>query len=146
MLENPNESDHHANILMALGACAQPSSYPAIEAWAAMPRTGEVDRATFRAWQALPQALGQLARQDRRALALLAAQLDAGPPNWHFRHQRDERLATLIQRAAATGLAISGLPEANILLERAEAESTGTLRAHLRESLALLRKAPKLDQ
>jgi len=145
MLQDPDESEHHANILVALGACGQPSSYPAIEAWATLPRSGEVDRATFRAWQALPQALGRLAPHDHRALGLLTEQLDAEPPGWHFRQHRGARLATLIQRGAATGLATSGLTEADKLLENAEAESTGTRKAHLLESLSMLRAAAKTD-
>ena len=146
MLEAPGERAHHANILMALGACRQPLAYEAIVAWAALPRTGEVDRATFRAWQTLPQALGRLARRDRRALVLLAALLAADPPGWRFRHHRGERLADLTRRAAATGLAISGLPEADALLEEAEAQSTGALREHLRESRALHRAAAQGGQ
>ncbi|MFP8881091.1 MAG: hypothetical protein VCE43_17390 [Myxococcota bacterium] len=146
MLEDPDERAHHANILMALGVCVQPSAYEAIAAWAAQPRAGEVDRATFRAWQTLPQALGRLARHDGRALTLLAAQLDAGPLAWHFRHHRGERLADLTRRAAATGLAISGLPEADALLERAEAFSTGALREHLRESRSLHRGVVQVGQ
>jgi len=140
MLEDPDERAQHANILMVLGVCAQPSAYDAIAAWAALPRTGAVDRATFRAWQTLPQALGRLARHDPRALVLLTAQFEAGPPSWHFRYHRGERLAKLIRRAAATGLAISGLPEADALLEKAEAESTGSLREHLGESRSLYRE------
>jgi hypothetical protein len=146
MLEDPDERAHHANILMALGVCRQPFAFEAIAAWAALPRTGEVDRATFRAWQTLPQALGRLARHDRRALALLAAQFAAGPPGWRFRHHRGERLADLTRRAAATGLAISGLPEADALLEQAEAQSTGALREHLRESRALHRRTAQGGQ
>ena len=146
MLEDPDERAQHANILLVLGVWAQPSAYDAIAAWAALPRTGEVDRATFRAWQTLPQALGRLAPHDRRALVLLAAQLDAGPPGWHFRYHRGERLAKLIRRAAATGLAISGLPEADALLEQAEAQSTGALREHLSESRSLYRGAATSEQ
>lgn len=146
MLEDPNERAQHANILLALGVCAQPSAYEAIAAWAVLPRTGEVDRATFRAWQTLPHALGWLARHDRRALALLSAQLDAEPPDWHFRHHRGERLADLNRRAAATGLALSGLPEADALLEQAEAQSTGALREHLSESRSLYRGAATSEQ
>lgn len=140
MLEDPAERAHHGNVLLVLGVSAQPPAYEAIRDWAARPPTGEVDRATFRAWQTLPHALGRLAPHDPRALSLLAAQLDAGPPNWHFRHHRGERLADLNRRAAATGLAISGLPEAGALLERAEAQSTGTLREHLREARSLHRE------
>jgi hypothetical protein len=117
-------------------------AYEAMAAWALLPRTGEVDRATFRAWQALPHALGQLAGRDRRALQLLASQLDAQPPGWRFRHHDSERIARLTRRGAASGLATSGLPEADALLRGAEARrhADPDFREHLREERRRLRE------
>jgi hypothetical protein len=142
MLEDPSERAHHANILIALAACAPPGAYEAMAAWALLPRTGEVDRATFRAWQALPHALGQLAARDRRALQLLASQLEAEPPAWHFRHLDSARIARLTRRGAASGLATSGLPEADTLLRGAEARGHADpdFRQHLREARRRHRK------
>jgi hypothetical protein len=142
LLKDPSERAHHANILVALAACARPGAYEAMAAWALLPRTGEVDRATFRAWQALPHALGQLAGRDRRALQLLVSQLDAQPPGWRFRHHDSERIARLTRRGAASGLATSGLPEADALLRGAEARrhADPDFREHLREERRRLRE------
>ncbi len=136
LLEDPAEVAHHANILVALAACAQPGAYEAIAAWAHLPHSGEVDRATFRAWQALPHALGQLARRDRRALDLLASQLDAQPSAWRFRHHDPARIARLTRRGAASGLATSGVPEADSLLREALARRhlDPEFREHLQEA------------
>ena len=95
MLEDSAEREHHANILMALAASGQPDAYDAIAAWATLPRTGEVDRATFRAWQTLPHALGELARREPRALDLLAGQLEIAPQSWRFRHHDAGRIRRL---------------------------------------------------
>lgn len=117
MLADPAERQHHGNILFALGVSGERGAYDAIAAWAATPRSGEVDRATFRAWQALPHALGHLARRDPRAVALLTDQLAAGPADFRFRHIDGARLERLTRRGAATGLALSGRPEARTALD-----------------------------
>jgi hypothetical protein len=113
MLADPEERPHHARILLALGSCGGAGALEAIQAWSAgLPASGELDRATFRAWQNLPFALGRLARREPRAVAELADRFDAAPPGWSFRHFRGERLRGLAQRAAATALAETRLPEA----------------------------------
>lgn len=141
MLADPTEREHHANILLALAASGRPGAYEAVSSWSPTAREGEIDRAGFRAWQALPHALGELARHDTRALALLEEQLAGRTPSWHFRHQRDHRLRRLAQRAAATALAHSGRPEAAALLQRAavRAADEPDLREHLEQCQALHR-------
>jgi hypothetical protein len=136
MLGDPTERAHHANILVALAECGQPGAYESIVAWTLLPRTGEVDRAAFRAWQALPHALGQLARHDARALETLESLLDAGPPAWHFRAFDSVRIARLTRRGAASGLANAGTPEAGVLLRGAEASlhADASFREHLQEA------------
>lgn len=126
MLADPTESASHANTLLALGLCGQPGAFEAIRDWAAMSqgREGEVDRDLFRAWQALPFALGHLAEHDRRAVARLERWMNDAPPNWHFRHHRGARLHRLSRRAAARALGDSGLPEARGALERAVQNTT----------------------
>ena len=137
MLNDPAEAAHHANILVALGHAAQPGAFEAIDAWARTPRAGEVDRATFRAWQALPFAWGHLAAEDPRALARLNATLNAGqPPAWHFRHHTGARLRDLERRAAATALAATGLPAAAGALQPGRSNDPA-FEAHLAEMRAL---------
>ena len=139
MLADPAESRSHANILLALGLCGQPGAFAAIAGWADRPREGEIDRDRFRAWQALPFALGHLARHDPRALARLEDRLRAGrAPTWHFRHHRGARLIRESRRAAATSLALTGLSEALGILDRAGRNvSDPDLEAHLQSVRAL---------
>ena len=142
MLEDPEDREHHANILMALAASGQLGAYEAIAAWATLPRSGEVDRAQFRAWQTLPHALGELSRRDPRALHLLAGQLDMPAPDWRFRHHNSARIRQLTRRGAASGLAHSGRPEAAAMLQHAAAKATDepAFKAHLRECQAQHRR------
>lgn len=134
MLADPLERPSHGRILLALGIAGGPGAYPAMMAWlAAQPAEGEIDRDGFRAWQALPFALGKLAPRDPRAVARLAACLEAGPPGWSFRQFDGARLQTLERRAAVGALAETGLPEAQRVLDRVE-RSVGDpeLAAHVR--------------
>jgi len=141
ILNDPAEGSAHANALMALGLCGQPGAFQAIRAWASAPREGEIDRDTFRAWQALPYALGHVGRRDRRAVARLEALIDAKSPKWTFRHHRGARLRRLARRAAATALAVSGLPEAGEVLDRARQRGGDVeFEAHLRSARALHRR------
>lgn len=118
MLADPEERPHHARVLLALGSCGGPGALEAIRAWwAALPTRGELDRATFRAWQNLPFALGRLAHREPRAIEELASRFEAGPPGWSFRHFRGERLRVLEQRALAAALAETRLPEAARVLD-----------------------------
>lgn len=139
MLADPAEGEHHANILVALGLCAQPGVFEAIAGWADRPRVGEIDRRTFRAWQALPYALGHLARHDPRALERLESRLLTDPsPTWRFRHHRGARLARQSRRAAASALALTGLPAARQALDRAGTDvSDADLEAHLESMRAV---------
>ena len=135
MLADPAEAAHHANILMALAGSSHAGAYEAIARWAVLPRTGEVDRDTFRAWQVLPHALGTLSKRDGRALDLLESQLESQPGGWRFRHHDADQVAQLTRRAAATGLARSGLPRAEALLRAAEQRATdAAFRRHLRKA------------
>lgn len=121
MLADPAERDNHARILIALGFSAPPGACEAIEAWqaTALPAEGELDRSAFRAWQALPFALGHLADRDPEAIASLEAFMNAGAPGWTFRHHRGARLTRLSRRSAASALAETGLPAARAALDRA---------------------------
>lgn len=133
MLSDPSEAPAHANILIVLGLCGRPGAFDAISAWAAIEREGEIDRDTFRAWQALPFALGHLAEVDRRAVAKLERRLDDPAPRWTFRHHRGPRLHQQGRRAAASALGMTGLPEAQDVLDRAEARETDVeFERHLR--------------
>lgn len=142
MLADPEERASHGQIMVAIGICGPQGGFEAVRDWADAERSGELDRDTFRAWQALPFALGHLARHDRRAIARLERDLNAAEaPNWTFRHHRGARLVSHCRRAAASGLAMTGLPEAATVLERAGGRSSDRdFEAHLSRSRAMHRQ------
>jgi hypothetical protein len=138
MLDDPEERASHGQIMLALGLCGSPSAMGAIEAWIAEPRLGEIDRETFRAWQALPFALGHLARFEPRALRRLETLMNEDAPGWTFRRFRGARLRRLARDSAATSLAETGLPEARRMLDRAGRNaSDAQFEEHLREARVL---------
>lgn len=150
MLFDPEEGRSHGQILLALGLCGWPGAMTAILRWNAIlsesatvdrvatPRTGEIDRDLFKAWQAFPYALGHLAHFDRRAIVHLETLMNAAAPSWTFRHHRGARLLDLARRSAATSLALTGLPEARRALDRASRNaSDAAFEEHLRNALAL---------
>lgn len=156
MLFDPEEGRSHGQILLALGLCGSPGAMTAILRWNAIfsesatldrvatfdrvvtPRTGEIDRDLFKAWQAFPYALGHLAHFDRRAIVHLETLMNAAAPSWTFRHHRGARLLDLARRSAATSLALTGLPEARRTLDRASRNaSDAPFEEHLRNALAL---------
>ena len=145
MLADPLESRSHAQVLLAIGICGPPGGFEAIRDWAEAPREGEVDRATFRTWQALPYALGRLAHHDPRALTRLEAQLsESEPPGWTFRHHRGARLVSQSRRAAASCLARTGMPEAGAALDRARDDATDrAFRDHLEGARELYRESAR---
>ncbi len=133
MLGEPEEAANQAQILLAIGHCAPEGGLEAIAAWAEQPRDGEIDRATFRAWQVLPFALARLAEHDPRAVARLTARLeDDAAPTWSFRQHRGDRLVKLKHRAAADCLADTDHPDADAALDRAARRARdGAMRDHL---------------
>lgn len=150
MLFDPEEGRSHGQILLALGLCGWPGAMTAILRWNAIlsesatldrvatPRTGEIDRDLFKAWQAFPYALGHLAHFDRRAIVHLETLMNAAAPSWTFRHHRGARLLDLARRSAATSLALTGLPEARRALDRASRNaSDAAFEEHLQNALAL---------
>jgi len=145
MLADPLERRSHAQVLLAIGICGPAGGFEAIRDWAEAPREGEVDRATFRAWQALPYALGRLAHRDPRALARLEAQLsESEPPSWTFRHHRGARLVSQSRRSAATCLARTGMPEAGAALDRARDDAPDrAFRDHLEGARELFRESAR---
>ncbi len=146
LLGDPDEAHSHAEILLAIGHCGPEDGLEAIAAWADQPREGEIDRATFRAWQALPFALAKLSEHDPRAVARLSARLEnEDAPRWTFRHHRGERLSKLRRRAAADCLADTDHPAAEAALDRAALRTRDPdLRAHIEQARA--RRRARLDQ
>jgi hypothetical protein len=144
MLADPAEAEHHDNIVMALGISGDPQAYPALTQFYDDPPEGELDSAAYRARRALPLAMGHLARSDPRAFQFLLDAVHAraviSVPEWSYRHLAGERLEGIFRRAAITGLAISGRPEAVAVLralgERArdDPRATDELRVHVREA------------
>ncbi len=148
MLNDPAEAEYRANIVAALGMSGDARAFPALAGFAASPLAGDVASAEYRARLALPLALGHLARDDARALALLIDQVrnPSVSPSWRYRHLHGARLATLLRDTAITGLGISARPAAKNLLrelaDRAAADpaTPDAVRAHLAESLDLHRR------
>ena len=129
LLGDPAEAQSHAEILLAIGHCGPEGGLEAIAAWADQPREGEIDRATFRAWQTLPFALAKLAEHDPRAVARLTARLENDDaPQWTFRHHRGDRLTKLRKRASASTPSSSQPPPANTArANTAPSNSSGSL-------------------
>jgi hypothetical protein len=153
MLGDPDEASSQAQILLALGLCGSRDARGAILDWAATLRgesasaranvtrrdakreTREIDRDTFKAWQALPHALGALAKFDSRAIDDLETMLTADAPDWRFRRFEGPRLRDLARRGAATSLALTGLPQARRALDAAGADaSDARFETRLREA------------
>ncbi len=144
MLRDPAEAEHHDNIVMALGISGDPQAYPALTQFHDDSPEGKIDSAAYRARRALPLAMGHLARSDSRAFQFLLDAVHAraitSVPEWSYRHLAGERLEGILRRAATTGLAISGRPEAVAVLralgERArdDPRATDELRVHVREA------------
>jgi hypothetical protein len=140
MLDDPDEARHRAQIIEVLGMSGGAGAYSAVSAAAAKQPTGEVDGATLRSRVAILVALGHLARSDDRALAdLESAAAKGDAPEWSHRHLRDARLGGLLQRSAATALAISGRPRAESALVQLRADSGDSpeLAKHLDAALDL---------
>jgi hypothetical protein len=144
MLRDPAEAKHHENIVMALGISGAPQAYPALVAFQDREVEGEVDAAEYRARRALPLAMGHLAGTDPRALQFLLEaarrQEPESAPRWRYLYLRDQKLAGILRRAAITGVAMSGQPEAVTALRalgeraRGDPSTTDELRVHVREA------------
>lgn len=119
LLSEPSERAVHANALIAIGIAGAPGAFEVLRAYAAVEPEGAVDGATYDARVALPLAFGHLARADDRALAALLerARAPASSPTWSYRSLRGARLAAALREATATGLAVSGRPEAAAALD-----------------------------
>jgi len=138
MLGDPSQAEHHSNIVIALGMSENPAAYPALASLVEREPSGELDRAQYRVRNALPFALGHLARGDRRALRLLERELDRDRvPAWSFQSLSGERLRALQQRSAISALGSSGLAEADERL--AEFGRRAGLDRELAEHVALAR-------
>jgi hypothetical protein len=117
MLAEPAEAAHHANIVIALGACGCGPAYDALAQFVAAPPTGN-DASARAALAVLPQAMGLLASQDARAMMWLAAEAARPAPPPGDRAARRQRVALM------NGLALAGSPAADALLGRLEAEAS----------------------
>ena len=140
MLDDSDEAKHRAQIIEVLGMSGGAGAYPAVAAAAAKQPVGEVHASTLRARVAILVALGHLARSDDRALMdLESAAAKDEIPEWSHRRLHGARLGGLLQRSAATALAISGRPQAESALERlrANAGNSRELTRHLDAALAL---------
>jgi hypothetical protein len=120
MLVDTAEESHATNIVLALGIAARPGAYEALAGVAERGSSGEVDRGASRLRTALPIAMGHLARSDERAYAWLVARVDdaSDDPGWSSGSLAGPRLAAQLRRRAIAGLALSGRPDADAILQR----------------------------
>ncbi len=146
LLADPAEQAIHANVLLALGHAAPVGAYEAIAAYADAVPVGEVDRATFRARQMIPHALGALVDHDPRAMARLGRELDEPSRGWTFRRFDAARVSRLRRRAAATSLAMTGRPEARAWLDGSATRSRGRVAADARFEAHLAASRELLEQ
>jgi len=138
LLADPDEAATHANAVDLLGRGGGPGAFEALADFAADEPEGEVDGAVYRARLALPFALGYLARDDDRALALLAqAVASRSARGWHYRHIDGARMARLLRTNAVTGLALSGRDASAPILAEIARGDDDALRAHAAEMQAL---------
>ena len=128
MLADPAESPHHANIVVALGACACGPAFEALAGFDSNPTTATEPYQTTAARRAIPQAMGLLARRDVRALGWLENRAKR-PLAGRDRAARRRRAALM------HGLALSESPLADALLADLEAS------AHAGGDAAMARRA-----
>lgn len=144
-LADPNEKPAHAMIVTALGMSGRASAVAVLVSFADLPPTGLVDDDTYRARFSLPVALGHLARSNPSLLPrLIASARDATPSAaWYTQRLNAPRLAAMLRRRAASGLAVAGSVAARTelvaLLATAEAANPADAEwiAHLQASKAL---------
>lgn len=142
MLASPDERDYWSNVVLALGASGSPRAVAPLATFAQIRPTGEVDAAWYQARMALPVALGSLASDSDEAFALLRAMArDSSPdPGWSFQSLRGASLAGALRRAAVTGLAVSGRPDAEVVFDELRDEpgtAHSELASHLESARAL---------
>ena len=128
MLADPAESAHHANIVVALGACACGPAFEALAGFDSDPTAAAKPYEAKAAQRAIPQAMGLLARRDARALGWLENRASQ-PLAASDRTARRRRVALM------QGLALSQSPRADALLADLEAA------AHAGGDAAMARRA-----
>jgi len=145
MLASNDEAEHWTNIVIALGISGAPNAYDAMVALESRAPHAEIGRAESSALRAIPLALGHLARSDRRALLDLIERTGrTTAPRWTYRHLAGARLTRVLQRGAVSGLAVSGLPEADAALARLEEDRARSLGAS--DSNAYVREMREFGQ
>lgn len=122
MLRDPSEERYWSNIVLALGASENPGAYRQLADFAASRPRGEASSGVYQARVALPVALGHLAHSHPPALELIEemARDERSEPGWRFQSLAGTSLAGVLRRSAITGLAVSGSPEAAIVLGELE--------------------------
>jgi len=138
LLESEAHAPFHATIIEALGLSGHRQAVPALLAYAEREHGEALDPARFRAWRALPMALGRLASRDDRALRwLIETAAETGPTAFRAGpHGRDE-LGARRRRLALYGLGVSGRPAALPALRAAAAGAPGRARRAAETALTL---------
>lgn len=123
MLRDPTEEPYWSNIVLALGASENPRAYRYLADFAALQPSGDVSSAVYQARVSLPVALGYLAHSYPTALGMIEKMARDAPlePGWRFQSLAGTSLAGALRRSAITGIAVSGRPEAAIVLTDLEA-------------------------
>lgn len=127
MLASDEERTHWSNVVLALGLSESPRAFAPLAAFAARPPRGEATPDAYRAQMALPIALGHLARSRMDAFTLLSrmARETGRDPGWSFQSLGGADLSAALERAAVTGLAVSGRPEAAAILDELAGRPAG---------------------
>jgi len=118
MLGDPDEAEHHANIVVALGLCGCGPAFETLRDFAARPRSADVPRPDFLAWEQVPYAMGHLARVDARALAWLANEAAHAEPGFSYAARSASALARQRRAAAVQGLGLAGTAASDAELVR----------------------------
>jgi len=130
LLADPAHTRYHATLIEALGLSGQPGAFEALADYAAAETGDAVGPGIFRAHKALPVAMGQLARDDDRALAwLLESVTKPGPAEFRAGPQDRGRVGERLRQQALYGLGLSGRAEALPALRSAAAGDARAARA-----------------
>jgi len=137
MLNDPDEAQHHRNIVVTLGLCACGPAFDALVAFDEVARSGNLTLDDFSAWEQVPYAMGHLGRSDARAIAWLqnAAGDATARPGFSHQHRSSETLARQRRLAAIQGLGLTGtVPADEALIALAASESDARFQRKLRQA------------
>jgi len=118
LLADPARAARHANAVTALGLCGCGPAFEALQRFDAAARPARIDRASYRAWLAVPVAMAHLASRDPRALDWLEAAAAGRHPAIDFshRHHTAARLARIRRETAIDAIGLVATPAVDAVL------------------------------